>query len=142
MLGVPTVVDRLICQAIEQTLTPIFDRGFVSTSFGFRPNRSAHIALRTARGFINDGYVWVVEVDLSKYFDTVNHDMLMSRVARKVKDKRVLKLIRAYLNAGIMADSSTGLAGLTHFLRGGLVISPWRMRRVFFLHWMSIFVAV
>ncbi|WJY94852.1 Group II intron-encoded protein LtrA [Corynebacterium felinum] len=104
MLGVPTVVDRVICQAIAQVLTPIFDVGFVPVSFGFRPQRSAHMALKTARGFLNEGYVWVVEVDLSKYFDTVNHDMLMSRVARKVDDKRVLKLIRAYLNAGIMAD--------------------------------------
>lgn len=103
MLGVPTVVDRVICQAIAQVLTPIFDRGFVPVSFGFRPNRSAHMALKTARKYVNDGYVWVVEVDLSKYFDTVNHDMLMSRVARKIDDKRVLKLIRAYLNAGIMA---------------------------------------
>lgn len=103
MLGVPTVVDRLICQAIAQVLTPIFDAGFSPMSYGFRPKRSAHMALKTARRFINEGYVWVVEVDLSKYFDTVNHDMLMSRVARKVDDKRVLKLIRAYLNAGIMS---------------------------------------
>lgn len=111
MLGVPTVVDRVICQAIAQVLSPIFDRGFVPASFGFRPKRSAHMAVKTARKFLEERYVWVVEVDLSKYFDTVNHDMLMSRIARKVDDKRVLKLIRAYLHAGIMADGVVRRSG-------------------------------
>lgn len=104
MLGVPSVLDRLIQQAIAQVLSPVFDPGFVPVSYGFRPGRSAHDAVRTARAAVAEGYRWVVEVDLDAFFDRVNHDVLMARVARKVEDKRLLKLIRAYLEAGIMAD--------------------------------------
>lgn len=103
-LGVPAVLDRLIQQAIAQVLVPVFDPGFVPVSYGFRPNKSAHDAVRVARTVIGQGYKWVIEVDLDAFFDRVNHDALMARVARKVKDKRLLRLIRAYLEAGIMAD--------------------------------------
>ena len=102
MLGIPTVLDRFIQQAILLVLTPIFDPGFSDHSFGFRPGRSAHQAVEQARGYMAEGYEWVVDIDLEKFFDQVNHDILMSRVARKVKDKRLLKLIRRFLNAGIM----------------------------------------
>lgn len=103
-LGVPAVLDRLIQQAIAQVLTPVFDPGFVPVSYGFRPNKSAHDAVRAARTAIGQGRKWVIEVDLDAFFDRVNHDALMARVARKVKDKRLLKLIRRFLEAGIMAD--------------------------------------
>jgi RNA-directed DNA polymerase len=104
LLGIPTVIDRLIQQAILQVLTPIFDPYFSEFSFGFRPNRSAHDAMRQAQSFISEGYRFVVDMDLEKFFDRVNHDILMSRVARKVKDKALLKLIRAYLQADIMVN--------------------------------------
>jgi RNA-directed DNA polymerase len=103
-LGIPTVVDRLIQQALHQVLQPIFDSGFSESSYGFRPNRSAHQALRQARRHVAEGRRWIVDLDLEKFFDRVNHDVLMSRVARKIKDKRVLKVIRRYLQAGIMED--------------------------------------
>ncbi|MBS4054914.1 MAG: hypothetical protein KGZ64_09135, partial [Thermaerobacter sp.] len=83
--------------------TPIFDPSFSNSSYGFRPNRSTHQAVKQAKQYIEDGYRYVVDLDLEKFFDRVNHDILMARVARKIKDKRILGLIRAYLNAGIMA---------------------------------------
>lgn len=104
MLGVPTVVDRLVQQAVAQVLTPIFDAGFSEHSYGFRPGRSAHGAVEQAREFLDDGFRWVVDVDLDAFFDRVNHDKLMHRVWRRVADKRLLRLIRAFLEAGIMVD--------------------------------------
>jgi len=103
-LGIPTVLDRLIQQAIAQVLTPMFEQVFSRHSYGFRPGRSAHQAVRQAQAYIREGYDWVVDIDLEKFFDRVNHDMLMARVARVVKDKRVLKLIRAYLSSGVMVN--------------------------------------
>ena len=103
-LGIPTVLDRLIQQAIAQALTPIFDPEFSEQSFGFRPRRSAHQAVKAAKGYVAEGYTWVVDVDLDRFFDRVQHDVLMARVARKVSDPRTLRLIRRYLNAGIMVS--------------------------------------
>jgi len=102
MLGIPTVLDRLITQGILQVMSPIFDRDFSAHSYGFRPGRSAHQAIEQARRYMEQGNRWVVDLDLEKFFDQVNHDLLMSRVARKIKDKRLLRLIRRYLTAGIM----------------------------------------
>jgi RNA-directed DNA polymerase len=102
MLGIPTVLDRMIQQALLQVLQPIFDPTFSDGSFGFRPGRSAHDAVVRASEYIAAGYGWVVDLDLEKFFDRVNHDVLMARVARRVKDKRVLLLIRRYLQAGMM----------------------------------------
>ena len=103
-LGIPTVVDRLIQQAIAQVLVPIFDPGFSEFSYGFRPGKSAHDAVRKVREYIQAGYRIAVDMDLSKFFDSVNHDVLMHRVARKVRDKRVLRLIGKYLRAGVMVN--------------------------------------
>ncbi len=102
-LGIPTVLDRLIQQALLQVLQPIFDPTFSDASFGFRPGRSTHQAVLRARDHIAAGYRWTVDMDLEKFFDRVNYDVLMSRVARRVKDKKVLLLIRRYLQAGIIA---------------------------------------
>ena len=103
-LGIPTVKDRFLQQAIAQALTPLFEPLFSASSYGFRPGRSAHQAIQQAQEYIREGYEWTVDLDLEKFFDRVNHDMLMARVARVVKDKRVLKLIRAYLNSGVMVN--------------------------------------
>lgn len=104
MLGIPTVVDRLIQQAIHQVLVPVFEPHFSRFSYGFRPGRNAHQAIVQARQYVKDGKRWVVDVDVERFFDRVNHDILMARVARRVKDKRVLGLIRRYLQVGMMAD--------------------------------------
>lgn len=101
-LGIPTVTDRVIQQAIGQILTPIFDPGFSESSFGFRPKRSAHDALHQVQRYLREGYRIVIDLDLEKFFDKVNHDILMSRIARKVRDKRVLALIGRYLRAGVL----------------------------------------
>ncbi len=101
-LGIPTVLDRFIQQAVLQVLQPRFDRSFSESSHGFRPGRCAHDAIRRARGFIQEGKRWVVDVDLEKFFDRVNHDILMERLTRRIGDRRVLRLIRRYLEAGIM----------------------------------------
>jgi group II intron reverse transcriptase/maturase len=102
-LGIPTVVDRLIEQALLQVLQPVFEPTFSEHSYGFRPGRNAWQAVQGAQGYIREGRRWVVDLDLEKFFDRVNHDILMSRIARKVKDERVLKLIRRYLEAGMMS---------------------------------------
>jgi RNA-directed DNA polymerase len=104
LLGVPAITDRVIEQAIAQVLTPIFDPDFSESSFGFRPGRSAHQAVRQVRKYIDDGYTVAVEVDLSKFFDEVDHDVLMHRVSKKVRDKRLLRLIGKYLRAGVMVN--------------------------------------
>jgi RNA-directed DNA polymerase len=103
-LGIPTVVDRLIQQALHQVLQPMFEPTFSDASYGFRPGRNAHQALRQAREFVAQGKRWVVDMDLEKFFDWVNHDLLMSKLAAKIADARVLTLIRRYLEAGMMAD--------------------------------------
>jgi RNA-directed DNA polymerase len=103
-LGIPTVVDRLIQQALHQVLQPIFEPTFSEASYGFRPSRNAHQALRQAREYVAQGKRWVVDIDLEKFFDRVNHDLLMSKLAMKIGDARVLKLIRRYLEAGMMAE--------------------------------------
>jgi RNA-directed DNA polymerase len=103
-LGIPTVVDRFIQQAVRQVLQGQWDRTFSQHSYGFRPARSAHQAVAAAQQHMAEGYRWVVDIDLEKFFDRVNHDRLMAAVAKRVKDKRLLKLIRAFLNAGVMEN--------------------------------------
>lgn len=107
MLGIPTVLDRLIQQAVHQVLNPLFDPGFSESSYGFRPGRSAHQAVKAARKHVEGGLRWVVDIDLEKFFDRVHHDTLMSLVKRKVADREVLSLIDSYLKAGILEGGVT-----------------------------------
>ncbi|MEJ9307244.1 group II intron reverse transcriptase/maturase [Priestia megaterium] len=103
-LGIPTVTDRFIQQAIAQVLTPIFDPSFLEHSYGFRPGRRGHDAVKKAKQYIQEGYTWVVDIDLEKFFDRVNHDKLMGILAKRIPDKILLKLIRKYLQAGVMIN--------------------------------------
>lgn len=104
LLGIPTVTDRFIQQAIAQVLNPVFDPQFSEHSYGFRPKRRGHDAVREAKQYMKEGYRWVIDLDLEKFFDRVNHDRLMAKLAEKVKDKMVLKLIRKYLQSGVMIN--------------------------------------
>jgi len=106
-LGIPTVVDRLIQQATHQVISPIFEKGFSESSYGYRSGRSAQQAVERARQYVGQGRRWVVDIDLENFFDSVNHDILMDRVERKVKDERITKLIRRYLRAGTMENGLT-----------------------------------
>lgn len=106
-LGIPTVLDRLIQQALHQVLSPIFDPHFSENSYGFRPGRSAYQAIKQAKKYQLEGKIWVADMDLAKFFDEVNHDILMSRIARRVSDKKILLLIRRYLTSGIMFNGIT-----------------------------------
>src|SRR5690625_3650102 len=104
MLGIPTALDRLIQQALHQVMSLIFDPYFSESSYGFRPGRGTHDAVLQAQAYVASGKRWVVDMDLEKFFDRVNHDILMSRIARRIGDKQALKLIRRYLQAGMMQD--------------------------------------
>jgi len=104
MLGIPTVIDRLLQQGIAQWLSPKYEGEFSNHSYGFREGCSAHQAVMQAQLYLNEGYEWVIELDLEKFFDRVNHDKLMGLLAKKVTDKRTLKMIRSYLNSGVMEE--------------------------------------
>ena len=103
-LGIPTVMDRIIQQAIVQELTPIFEEQFHENSYGFRPNRSSEQAVIKVLEYLNDGYDWIVDIDLEKFFDTVNQDKLITIIGKTIKDGDVVSLIRKYLSAGVMVN--------------------------------------
>lgn len=122
LLGIPTVTDRFIQQAIAQVLTPLFDPTFSEHSYGFRPNRRGHDAVRKAKEYIKNGFRWMVDMDLEKFFDKVNHDRLMYKLAEKIQDKRLLKLIRKYLQSGVMLNGV--VVGTTEGAPQGGPLSP------------------
>jgi RNA-directed DNA polymerase len=103
-LGIPTLMDRLVQQALHQVLSPIFEADFSASSYGFRPGRNAHQAIKAAKQYVAEGRRFVVDMDLEKFFDRVNHDLLMEKLSKKIGDRRVLRLIRRYLEAGMMAE--------------------------------------
>jgi group II intron reverse transcriptase/maturase len=102
MLGIPTVVDRMIQQAIAQILTPIFEETFSEDSYGFRPGRSAHQAMRKVKSYFDEGFNWVVDIDLANYFNTVNHELLINMLREEVKDERLIALIKKFLKSGVL----------------------------------------
>ena len=104
LLGIHTVLDRFIQQAVVQELNLIYDENFSENSFGFRPRRDVKSAIKKAESYINEGYRWVVDIDLEKFFNKVNHDILMYKLSKDIKDERVLKLIRKYLQSGIIIN--------------------------------------
>ena len=110
-LGIPTVVDRVVQQAVAQELTPIFEEQFSDSSYGFRPKRSAHDALKKIKSLVEEGYVYAVSMDLASYFDTVNHSKLIEVLSRTIKDGRVISLIHRFLNAGVMEDGGFKATG-------------------------------
>ena len=131
-LGIPTVLDRFIQQAVMQILQCKWDRTFSEHSYGFRPGRSAHQAVEQAQKYLAEGYRWVVDLDLEKFFDRVNHDKLMGKIAQRVSDKRMLKLIRVFLTAGVMedglvspVDEGTPQGGPLSPLLSNLVLDEW-----------------
>lgn len=131
-LGIPTVLDRFIQQAVMQVLQRKWDPTFSEHSYGFRPGRSAHQAVEQAQKYLAEGYRWVVDLDLEKFFDRVNHDKLRGQIAQRVNDKRLLKLIRAFLTAGVMedglvspVDEGTPQGGLLSPLLSNLVLDEW-----------------
>ena len=128
-LTVPTVLDRLIQQALLQVLQPEFEPEFSEHSYGFRPGRNAWQAVQRAQGYIREDRRWVVDLDLEKFFDRVNHDILMSRVARRVKDERVLKLIRRYLEAGMMSEGM--VSARTEGTPQGGPLTQWTQKIIF-----------
>lgn len=123
VLGIPTVIDRLVRQAILQILQPIFDPTFSDNSYGFRPGRSTHQALLKARSYVDEGFNKVVDIDIEKFFDKVNHDILMSRLARPIGDKRLLLIIRRFLSAGMMENGVSSLER-TEGMPQGSPLSP------------------
>jgi len=106
-LGVPTVIDRMVQQALVQVLQPLFEKTFSDSSHGFRPGRNAHQAIKQAKEYYEQGYTRAVDIDLAKYFDTVNHDLMIDMVRERVKDERIIKLIRKFLKSGVMINGLT-----------------------------------
>jgi RNA-directed DNA polymerase len=107
MLGIPTVIDRMIQQSIYQVLSPLYEEDFVKDSYGFRPGKNAHQAVKRAQGYLQEGYTWIIELDLEKFFDKVNHEKLMALLSQKVKDQRTLRLVKLYLKSGILEGGLT-----------------------------------
>ena len=140
-LGIPNVMDRVIQQAVLQVLTPIFDPGFSESSFGFRPKRSAQDAAKQVQRYIRSGYRHCIDMDLSKFFDRVQHDVLMVRVARKVHDRRLLKLIGRYLRAGVMVERELYFQGWVGYFRLVPIktyfaaLDKWVRRRIRSCYW-------
>jgi RNA-directed DNA polymerase len=128
MLGIPTVMDRVIQQAVAQVLTPIFDPSFSESSFGFRPGRNAHQAIRQVQRHVKDGRSIAVDIDLAKFFDTVNHDVLMNLLGRSIGDKRLLRLIGRYLRAGVLVGEHVERESFVE--RANLLNRPLRTRMV------------
>jgi group II intron reverse transcriptase/maturase len=116
LLGIPTVQDRVIQQAMNQQLSKVFDREFSINSYGFRPYMSAHQAVKQAQLYVQQGKCWVVDIDISAFFDEVNHDILLHQISQKITDKRVQGLIRKYLKTGIMIDGKLERRGISQHL--------------------------